>query len=243
MGIGHQAYATTGVPRPVGSTFRQRTLWAPHRASKHNVHWVVSVVNTPFGLVFEAKFHNDPQAIYASGVQYMSFAADVIKMAWEKRDEDGWRTFTVEECPTDGCVNPMPMWAHDSPRREQECLACATRTVLACVECGAPDLAHTRDRERLLADSLCFTCRVWTDRVTDRPEVIAADGRAYSFGSGRGPKEFKGFGGHEWVVTFTDGRVVETDDLWDAGEVPAWFRDRLPVNATVESKHKAEADR
>lgn len=236
-------YDVHGFPRPVGSAFRQRTIWAARRyGDDSNVPWMVSVVDTLAGPAIEARNHLDPKAIIATDLaSHTTSVQDVIAKAKEQLDQSGWTDYTVPVCGVSGCDNPRPMWASVRPNIQDgtECLWCQLRTVLACKECGAPDAGHYVQgvRERLLRDSLCFGCALWTDRLAAYDDKVwGADGCMYGIGNGRGPKEMRGYGGAAWIVTFTDGRAVETDDLWNGGEVPAWFRDRLPANATVERK-------
>lgn len=239
---------TNGCPRPVGSTFRQREVWAEHSdaTGKRCVPWVVSVAETKGGEAVEAKRHHATNTIVAIGPREHSALEDVLAKTLELLDaNDGWRHREVESCEIDGCHRPLPMWAHFSrttPGQKRECLVCATRTVLACSECGMPDDVEVTNRERLLADSLCFGCSMWRDRLAGPPEVVAQDWTFYGIGDGRGPKEMRGHAGAEFVVTFTDGRRVETDDLWNGGVIPEWFRDRFTPNASVKrAQRKADS--
>jgi hypothetical protein len=43
-----------------------------------------------------------------------------------------------------------------------------------------------------------------------------------------------GFSGRRWIVRFTDGRTVETNNLWHQGPVPEKFWPRFPVNAVLD---------
>lgn len=42
-----------------------------------------------------------------------------------------------------------------------------------------------------------------------------------------------GFGGQHWIVRFTGGRVVETNNLLHQGPIPEKFWPRFPVNAAI----------
>jgi hypothetical protein len=146
-----------------------------------------------------------------------------------------WDEMTVRACDVAGCVRPLPMWQHSRfPNKRSECLTCAVRTVLACRECGAPCHAQYDGREQLLAAQICFGCHLWTRRIADGIEIVTPNWVMYSIGSGTAPKNCRGHGGARCKVTFTDGRVVETNDLWNGGQIPEWFRDRVEPNATVE---------
>ena len=50
----------------------------------------------------------------------------------------------------------------------------------------------------------------------------------------RDPAWMLGSGGHRWIIRFTDGRDVVTNDLMGSGPVPAQFHHLFPVNATLE---------
>lgn len=41
----------------------------------------------------------------------------------------------------------------------------------------------------------------------------------------------RGFGGRQFTIQFSDGRVVRTTNLWHQGEIPEQFRAFLPDNA------------
>lgn len=231
----------TGLPRPVGSKFRQREVFAQFGfgSEARHVPWIVSVVDSLAGPSVEAKAHSGCGAVVMTDVSTHGRyeILDVLAKTLELLAADGWKQRTVEACDVSGCDNPLPMWLSGKRHYDtRECLACSMRTVLECRECGVPDTAHSMNREHLLRESLCFTCEVWTVRLAEPPEIITEDGGYYAIGNGRGPKSAKGFGGAEWTITFTDGRVVQTDDLWSGGQVPDWFRDRFPANAAVERR-------
>ena len=48
-------------------------------------------------------------------------------------------------------------------------------------------------------------------------------------------KSLLGMSGARFTIRFTDGRTVETNDLWHSGVIPDRFRDLFPVNAHVDS--------
>lgn len=223
--------------RPVGSTFRQRNLYAEIRYGAGDVsrgEWIVSVVDSLKGPTVEAKRHHHPVVLIGTDLKHHSMIEDVLKQARDLLDvEDGWKRLTVKECSVAGCTNPQPLWQTEYHRTTGECLPCSVRSVMECVECGAPDNGTWQGREVLLQASLCMDCAGWRGRVEKQPQVVSEDFGIYSIGKGGGPASCKGFGGRKWVVTFTDGREVHTDDLWSGGQVPEWFRDRFTPNATV----------
>jgi hypothetical protein len=101
-------------------------------------------------------------------------------------------------------------------------------------------------------DKYCYTCAYWTRRLSQRNAgtcIFAggdgpfADTRANlsSFNPDRpwvpgGERGFKGFSGRLWDIEFLDGRaiaVVQTNNLWYAGEIPPLFIWRVKVNARL----------
>lgn len=224
-------------PVPVGTVFRQRTIWAPRQGKSSDPWmWTVSVIDFPDGPMIEAHGPNERFSLVAtnpteeSGIIGMtSVLAEAVALLDQ---ENGWRPLVVPTCDVAGCDRPIPMWAVASRHGPQECLVCQTRTVLACRECGRPDLANYTCREKMLREELCFSCNLWTERIGEM-QVVSRAWETYSIGRGGGSASSKGFGGARWVVTFDDGRVVNTDDLWSGGPVPEHFRDRFQPNATV----------
>lgn len=233
-------------PRPVGSTFRQRSIWAAGPRGETNRGWTVSVVDTIAGPIIEAHAHHEHSSIVATDAAHHSIAPDVIRQAVALLDAGGWDPRTVQQCGVWDCENPVPMWMAPVRRGAVtlECLTCSTRTVLACVECGAPDGARTTNREQLLADSVCFGCGYWRT-LAETPGVVTADWHRYEIGDDRPglSGSSRGFGGRRFVVRFDDGRVVETSNLWTQGIVPEWFRDRVTPNAAVASPEPRRAGR
>lgn len=101
-------------------------------------------------------------------------------------------------------------------------------------------------------EPFCFGCTLWMERIamltdgqvrgyragppTTQPPFIAIDGGRPAFhtiGTARTPSSHNGFGGSWYVITFLDGREIETCDLWFGGPVPERFQDRLPVTAEL----------
>lgn len=110
-----------------------------------------------------------------------------------------------------------------------------------CHECGhwieyGGFIGFERERAPI---TYCWDCQFWLPRIEalhDGKHFVAEhDGLPcfYSIGPRATPSWHNGFGGSWHTVTFLDGRVVETCDLWFGGDVPERFRDRLPVTATL----------
>lgn len=77
----------------------------------------------------------------------------------------------------------------------------------------------------------CFDCQFWIEKIgiKDRSNVVRADGGHYIIGDES--ETIKGFGGHEFIIQFNDGRRVTTTNLWFQGEIPPGFKEELPDNA------------
>jgi hypothetical protein len=235
------ARTVTGIPRPVGSEFRQRVIHAEEHGERHRIPFVVSVVDSLAGPVIEAHKYHSPTALVWTDPSNSYYALeDVLAQARALLDGDGWTIRKVRPCEVEGCDRGLPLWDHDVPNhnRGYECIRCRMRTVEACRICGAPDPGRwTQEvREALLREALCFTCGSWLAKVDKPPQVVGDDFHTYTIrreGFTGGDPSLKGFAGARFVVAFTDGRVVETDDLWAGGQIPEWLRDRFTPNATV----------
>lgn len=109
-----------------------------------------------------------------------------------------------------------------------------------CQECGLwIEYGGFAGMERERAPiAFCWDCKFWLARIPLDGKHFVAEGSDglpyyYSLGPHAIPSSHNGFGGAWHTVTFNDGRVVETCDLWFGGDVPERFRDRLPVTATL----------
>jgi len=237
------SFTPYGFPRPVGSTFRRRDIYAPQGLApdEHAVLWNVSVVEVRGGTFIEAKTHMSPNAIVVDDLHGHSSLPPVLEAVKPLLDHrGGWDQARVPECVIVGCSNPCPMWSVGGQFANAgvECLTCQARSILACRECGAPELAHYVNREQLLDRQLCFTCSLWTDRFHDFGDSQAFVGDDWRYqtiatiGVGGGVQAMKGYGGRVWTIQFLlTGAIIKTDNLWDGGVVPEWFRDRLPQTA------------
>jgi len=115
---------------------------------------------------------------------------------------------------------------------------------LICHECGRPIwMAYSNDTE-MERTRECFSCHLWLGKIRtpEAGRIIYAgqDGKPMTgvLGNKKTPGRWNGCYGDWFTVTFNDGRVVETCDLWCGGIVPERFRGRLPVNATLRSGRK-----
>lgn len=121
-----------------------------------------------------------------------------------------------------------------------------------CVECDEPiRYGYADDTEaEMRANGVCCDCAGWlryidcTDRYTVGPfkrrminRRVVAGGRYYQVEPDL-PANYRdcaGYGGTELTIRFHDGSTLVTRNLWDRGEIPACFRERLPDNASIEA--------
>jgi hypothetical protein len=91
----------------------------------------------------------------------------------------------------------------------------------------------------------CWDCKFWLERIPmkDRQFVAGDPTVFYGIGTKTRPSSGNGYAGRWFTVTFNDGRIVETCDLWFGGDIPERFQDRLPVNATLRSGRANDAAR
>lgn len=83
------------------------------------------------------------------------------------------------------------------------------------------------DLGKLMVDNhLCFSCALWELRAQKENHLVI-DGVRYSLGPGNSG----GMGGRKFTIEYFDGKVIETRDLWCQGEVPEYFKDRIPDTA------------
>lgn len=111
---------------------------------------------------------------------------------------------------------------------------------IVCSVCGDPArLSCAGDvGDRMREKTLCFACAFWEEKVewvTANPDVSARiHGRHYIIAPDLNPgreRWLAGFNGDHFLILFTDGRRVETRNLWNGGEIPERWRDQLPDNA------------
>lgn len=228
-----------GVFLPVGTEFRWREISAQDDSRSglfddHAVPWTLSAFSAPGGVVLEVwRFHSGSSVVMFNpvGPQMGSPAND----AWEAyRDgTEDWKTATVRECEGEGCDRPLTLHQSARPSRssEDECPACAARTLLACSMCGMPDPMHYAGREKLLRGDKCFSCWYWVNRAKSDGLLVTPGYRAYNMGDGRGPA--RGYGGHEWTINYLDGRTIKHRDLWSGEDIPEYARHLFTPNAEV----------
>ena len=90
--------------------------------------------------------------------------------------------------------------------------------------------------DRFVKDSLCPDCSFWNEKlkVLETPEkerVAIYKGVWYEIrfiGFRDAPSEDLGHGGTKFEIAFKDGRLIETNDLWQVGVLPNYFKNLLP---------------
>jgi hypothetical protein len=121
-----------------------------------------------------------------------------------------------------------------------------------CAEPECPDRvwwqnSHMDDSFPAKYRIYCFACAWWNERLdyiasndSVRAYVVTHqqnDLVLYSYNPGQPisteKNTFRGFGGRRWRVHYYTGEVVETNDLWYGGVVPARFRTRFVANARL----------
>lgn len=123
-----------------------------------------------------------------------------------------------------------------------------SRDIVICVECGKTEQLRwieSRNAE-LQRRSMCFNCSFWTGHIErlDDPRCVrppAVDGQRMHYyaedAEHTTPGALLGFGGAWWCIRWSDGRTVETNNLWSQGQIPERWWDRLPVNADLVNKY------
>lgn len=76
----------------------------------------------------------------------------------------------------------------------------------------------------------CWNCGFWENRARGKNDVVI-DGYTYSIGPENSTSKFRGMAGRKFIIEFLDGRTVTTTNLWAGGEVPKYFRSRIPNTA------------
>lgn len=92
--------------------------------------------------------------------------------------------------------------------------------------------------ELLAENQLCFGCYHWIhDAIPkkDLPGTVIVNKTVYRFDVDKpiatGKSEYLGHAGGKFTIHFNDGRVVTTNNLWNAGRIPSHFIPQLPDNA------------
>lgn len=103
-----------------------------------------------------------------------------------------------------------------------------------CSVCGSPySLAYSNKKE-LLQHGVCFSCNFWRDKIENwGTSYVCVDGHLYSLLTGN-PAESRmlNHGGREFFVQRRGEKEIRLfNNVWHAGEVPLYFRDRIRDDA------------
>jgi hypothetical protein len=103
-----------------------------------------------------------------------------------------------------------------------------------CVRCGRYNPQY---------DQYCAKCishKVWLNAIKKawNPDQVRVKGHLFEIRPKTTYKQDEprptggeGFGGAEWKISFNDGRLLVTENLWSIGDIPAEYREALPDNA------------
>lgn len=86
-----------------------------------------------------------------------------------------------------------------------------------------------------LCSNDCFTQNFWLEIIDeakkDKYLHPVMDGTCYCICDENSKSSFRGFDGALFYITFNDGHMIATTNLWSNGPVDSRFKDRLPNNA------------
>ena len=86
-----------------------------------------------------------------------------------------------------------------------------------------------------LCSADCFNRNFWLEIIDeakkDKYLHPVMDGTCYCICDENSKSSFRGFGGALFYITFNDGHMVATTNLWSNGSVDSRFKDQLPDNA------------
>lgn len=86
-----------------------------------------------------------------------------------------------------------------------------------------------------LCSNDCFTQNFWLEIIAeakkDKYMHPVIDGTCYCVCDEDSKSSFRGFDGALFYITFNDGHMIATTNLWSNGPVDSRFKDRLPNNA------------
>lgn len=89
--------------------------------------------------------------------------------------------------------------------------------------------------------NVCYKCAFWQDIIDNRPEHLEiVRGIAYRFlpyQYERLPNYILGNGGRVMYILGRDGIAKKSNDVWEIGEVPQHFREKLPNTAYLVDKN------
>lgn len=77
----------------------------------------------------------------------------------------------------------------------------------------------------------CFTKDYWNCIVEEKDQHVIYHHECFYIDDDRVPMGFKGMDGRHYAVELTNGKTINTTNLWVQGRIPEEYWDRLPDNA------------
>jgi len=106
-------------------------------------------------------------------------------------------------------------------------------SIFKCTECGIEvDSFKWANGSELEQKQLCMNCEFWMGYVEEanNPSSVRVNGHHYWIEK-EDDKGMRGYDGKPFLIKFKDGREVRTTNLWNQGQIPKLFKDRLVDNA------------
>ena len=110
-------------------------------------------------------------------------------------------------------------------------------SIFTCQKCGVEvDSLKWANGSELEQKQLCFKCEIWMGYVEEanNPSSVRVNGYHYWIEK-EDDKGMRGYDGKPFLIKFKDGREVRTTNLWNQGQIPKRFKDRLFDNAVFGS--------
>lgn len=116
-----------------------------------------------------------------------------------------------------------------------------------------PLLIYPQYKNSTANEEMCMSCFYWWQHIKYRSNgdltpngerVARINGEAYIVGHEDLSKydyNFRGYGGAKFLISFFDGTIVTTTNLWSNGPIPQRFRVELPDNAQFISEEPLAA--
>lgn len=92
-------------------------------------------------------------------------------------------------------------------------------------------------KSELIKKNYCFLCNLWDERIKElsKPNVYVIDHNFYTDGGyvdKKGNGWGLGYGGRLFnIKSHKDGKIISTNNLWNGGDIPKHFWDKIPDNA------------
>lgn len=116
-----------------------------------------------------------------------------------------------------------------------------TTETIICTHCGKEqELFFNESLSKQLKDrEICHSCKYWFDIIDayqkDDYKVAVVNGAVFAVCPRKDTNtKYNGFGGREFKIRFNDGKVIETNNLWNGSKIPENFASKLPNNAVFE---------